>query len=379
MAVTLWTDEDTNTLRRLIETDGMSVKEAAKFFGVNVDAIYYRAKINSIKINKKATEWNTSLIKKKMFEMHRDEYTLLSEYSGFNEYITVRHNSAKCNNHVWEITPANFIYSKKKCSSCYGNKLKTTKKFKEEVFALCGDEYTVLGEYTKAKNSILMRHNSEFCDNFIEERTPDAFLHKGIRCSKCSKRFLYSSLRKTQKEFEQEVFDIVSTEYLVLSEYINNKTKVRMKHNKDDCNYIYHVTPHHFLYNKRRCPKCNESKGEERVSSILERKDLLYIREYQFDDLRNKKRLQFDFAVFSKKKKPLFLIEYDGKHHFEPVQFGGMPIKEAKNNLKKQIKNDTLKDVYCKENNIDLLRIPYWEYEDIENKINEKMKGYDEK
>ena len=84
-------------------------------------------------------------------------------------------------------------------------------------------------------------------------------------------------------------------------------------------------------------------------------------------------------SSLKEKKKPLFLIEYDGKHHFEPVQFGGMPIKEAKNNLKKQIKNDTLKDVYCKENNIDLLRIPYWEYEDIENKINEKMKGYDEK
>lgn len=377
MATRTWTNEDILILRKLIESDGMSVKEAADFLDVNVDAIYYRARINSIKINKKTTEWNTSLIKSKIFEMYENEYTLLSEYISFNEYITVRHNSSKCSNHVWKITPANFIHAKKKCSACNGNKLKTTKKFKEEVFALCGNEYTVLGEYTNAKNNILMRHNSKFCDNFIEEIKPDSFLSKGIRCSKCSKRFLYSSVRKTQKEFEREVFDIVGTEYLVLSEYVNTKTKIKMVHNKHGCNHVYYVSPHHFLYNNRRCPKCNESKGEERVSSILDQKKLLYIREYKFGNLRNKKQLQFDFAVFNEKKEPLFLIEYDGKQHFEPVQFGGIAIIEAKENLEKQIKNDLLKDSYCKENNIDLLRIPYWEFENIENKINEKMKGYD--
>lgn len=58
-----------------------------------------------------------------------------------------------------------------------------------------------------------------------------------------------------------------------------------------------------------------------------------------------------------------YLIEYDGRHHFEPVDFGNKGSKkslEFYNDIKRK---DAIKNKYCHKNNIPLFRIPYWEYE----------------
>jgi len=60
---------------------------------------------------------------------------------------------------------------------------------------------------------------------------------------------------KTTDQFKKEVYDLVKDEYIVLGEYVNNKTKIKIKHNT--CNNIYDVTPHNFLNNNTRCPRCS--------------------------------------------------------------------------------------------------------------------------
>ena len=74
--------------------------------------------------------------------------------------------------------------------------------------------------------------------------------------------------------------------------------------------------------------------------------------------------LRFDFAVFCEKGSLRNLIEYDGKQHFEPIEFfGGI---ESYNQLKV---NDDKKEKYCKENNIKLIRIPYYDKDNIETTL----------
>ena len=54
-------------------------------------------------------------------------------------------------------------------------------------------------------------------------------------------------------------------------------------------------------------------------------------------------------------------IEYDGIQHFEPIErFGG---KEEFSRTKIR---DNIKTQYCKDNNIKLIRIPYWDFDNIE-------------
>ena len=59
--------------------------------------------------------------------------------------------------------------------------------------------------------------------------------------------------KKTHEEFVKEVYDLVGDEYTVLGEYVNSKTKILMKHNI--CNYEWMVNPCDFLSGKR-CFKC---------------------------------------------------------------------------------------------------------------------------
>jgi very-short-patch-repair endonuclease len=66
----------------------------------------------------------------------------------------------------------------------------------------------------------------------------------------------------------------------------------------------------------------------------------------------------FDFFI----EKYNLCIEFDGEQHFKAIKyFGGVK------NLKLQQKRDSIKNIYCKNNNINLLRIRF--DENIEEKI----------
>lgn len=75
-----------------------------------------------------------------------------------------------------------------------------------------------------------------------------------------------------------------------------------------------------------------------------------------------KKNCVFDFYLPDYN----ILIEYDGEQHFKPVDFASKGLEWATkifeyNQIKDKIKND-----YCKDNNIRLIRIPYWDFDNIE-------------
>ena len=64
----------------------------------------------------------------------------------------------------------------------------------------------------------------------------------------------------------------------------------------------------------------------------------------------------------------VFVIEYDGKQHFKPVDiFGGQ------DGFEETQLHDQIKTQYCKDNNIELIRIPYWEKDNIEEILNHKL------
>lgn len=59
------------------------------------------------------------------------------------------------------------------------------------------------------------------------------------------------------------------------------------------------------------------------------------------------------------------LIEYDCAYHFGKLyENDGYEIR---------VIHDKKKDDYCKQNNIPLLRIPYWEFDNIENILSKEL------
>ena len=70
----------------------------------------------------------------------------------------------------------------------------------------------------------------------------------------------------------------------------------------------------------------NASRGEIKIREILEEAELNFKMEYIFPDLKSPygRPLRFDFVVFDDDGKIDFMIEYQGKQHYEPSQkFGG--------------------------------------------------------
>lgn len=105
------------------------------------------------------------------------------------------------------------------------------------------------------------------------------------------------------------------------------------------------------------------SRGEIKIEGILKAEGLTFETEYIFPDLvaSSGRPLRMDFAVFYEGSDEIaFCIEYQGEQHYRAVShFGG---KAAVN---KQKYNDKKKRIYCLENNIPLVIIPYYDYDKI--------------
>ena len=60
------------------------------------------------------------------------------------------------------------------------------------------------------------------------------------------------------------------------------------------------------------------SRGEIKIHEILEKNDVNFKEEYEFEGLKapSGRALRFDFAVFDDDGNLEFLIEYQGKQHY---------------------------------------------------------------
>jgi hypothetical protein len=115
------------------------------------------------------------------------------------------------------------------------------------------------------------------------------------------------------------------------------------------------------------------SRGEIKICDILDMAGLSYVEEYTFPDLVSSsgRPLRFDFCVFDDNGDIDFLIEYQGIQHYEPKsKFGGIQ------GLRKQQANDMKKREYCRDHNITLIAIPYWDEERISYDYIMKAAGY---
>lgn len=115
-----------------------------------------------------------------------------------------------------------------------------------------------------------------------------------------------------------------------------------------------------------------KSKGEATIKDFLDKLGITYLKEYKFNDCRDIKYLPFDFYLPEFK----IVIEYDGEHHYRPVNFNSISDEEAIYTHRKTVFHDSLKNNYCKNNKIKIIRIPYWDLEDIDIILFDKLVKY---
>ena len=115
------------------------------------------------------------------------------------------------------------------------------------------------------------------------------------------------------------------------------------------------------------------SRGEIKIEEILTEAGLNFKMEYIFPDLKseNGRPLRFDFVVFDDDGNIDFIIEYQGRQHYEASsKFGG------KRGLYQQQHNDNKKRRFCALHDFTLIEIPYTEENLISYDYIMKKAGY---
>jgi very-short-patch-repair endonuclease len=178
----------------------------------------------------------------------------------------------------------------------------------------------------------------------IYEQTP----HNHLKY--CPERLLY----KTNDDFIKESNEIHDNKYNYdKTTYLNDRSKVVItcpKHGD------FEQRPNHHLIGVG-CPSCGESKGEKEISMFLNKYNIKFDRQKRFIDCVNIHPLRFDFYIPSRRT----CIEFDGIQHYQPVEYFGGQTAYEKAKINDKIKND-----YCEDNYINLIRIRWDQIDDIQ-------------
>lgn len=313
------------------------------------------------KSNKVGGRKSYDLFKNEVQELTNNEYDVLPPYKNNKTKVEFIHLS--CGSR-FKMRPDNFLNGARcpVCSKKHGIELRTmaNDEFIRRSYLTWGNEYTILSSYINSNTLVKVKHNK--CGNIYMTRPAD-FL-RGHGCLKCSYVDRSPKIGVNQRtplsEVKKSIKDILGDQYIVLtedSEYKGNRQRISIKHLL--CGHTYKARYSDISYSHTGCPYCSKfgglSSGEQIVSYVL--KDYYHFNQdedfyygYVIPDLKYKNNLHFDFWLLKQR----IAIEYDGKQHYIPINyFGGLKA------FQQQQKRDQLKDQYCKDNHITLIRIPY--------------------
>lgn len=228
--------------------------------------------------------------------------------------------------------------------------------------------------------SIKLRHDTLDVKRIIESKNNNTLLNPEeyinarlanlkIKCGSCGKIYVTSlsaimngkghcldcgvlynaSQNKLTSLDVDERFNVDEKVLLNPQDYINNSTK-NLKFICSSCRKIFISNLVGYSSGYTRCKKCNnlESKGEYLIAKYLDANNIKYERQKRFPDCIDLRTLPFDFYL------PDYncCIEFDGLFHYSP-SFGNKQLHYTQ-------KHDKIKNAYCENNNIKLIRIPYF-------------------
>lgn len=285
--------------------------------------------------------------------LNSDEFIIIGDFVDNKTKIKLKHN---CGNIIY-VTPKNLFrkenkgYIKCKCNKetgRNGGRRKTNEEFLKELSDK-NIKIIPLEEYSGAKTNILCKCPK--CGHEWKIR-PDNLLTSPDCCPSCAK-----NIKKNKSIYESEIYKIYGEEYKIIGDYVNSRTPILTQHK---CGHIWCISPDN-LKRGKGCPLCHRlSKGEYIIYNTLKKYNIDFIKEYVFQGTK----YRYDFALF-KKNNLLLIIEYDGIQHYFPQEgiFGGIK------GFAERIKNDKIKTQLCNDKNIKLIRIPYTDFNNLENII----------
>lgn len=279
-------------------------------------------------------------------------YNILTEYINCDTNVVCH-----CNIHNVDFnsTPYNLLKGKIGCESCRREKIskknrRTKDDFKNRLFNI-NSNIEVVGEYTQCKNNIECKckiHDEIFF------ATPDHLIQGKIGCQQCIQDKYHAGGLKSHEQFVNEVKS-VHPDIQIIGKYDGAKTRIDVQ--CMECGHKWNTVASS-LISGFGCPNCVSSHGEKRIKDFLDNQNIDYEYQKKFNQLKGVGGglLSYDFYL----TKYNLLIEYQGEFH------DGTAWQQTEIDFLRQQEHDKRKKNYANMNNILLLEIRYWDYNNIE-------------
>lgn len=191
--------------------------------------------------------------------------------------------------------------------------------------------------------------------NYHGTSTPDNLL-RGYGCPYCAGKIL------TKDNFINRVKSF-NNDITLLSDFTTVHNYINCRCNK--CGNEWNVLARHLLEGSG-CPICNTSKGENLIAKYLSDKNIEFESHKKFKDLHGvgDGNLSYDFYIPTNN----LLIEFQGSQHEKSFEYFG-----GEERFKKQKEHDKRKREYALSHSIDLLEIWYYDMDNIEQILNDKL------
>lgn len=240
----------------------------------------------------------------------------------------------------------------KMCRSCVNKivnnsnrlKLEDVKKIVSETSKCELLESEYLNNHTKMK---FRCECGEIFETSWGEFSPKKPNDTNKKCNKCTGQYAWKYHEVVKFVQENSNCQLLEKDYKTLH------TKMQFK---CGCGEIFDATFREFRDRmKRRCCNCSNKRSsfEEHIVNILNKYKIKFKEQYKYDNcigIKGVNKLPFDFYL----PEYNILIEADGQQHFE-LKFG-----KTESEFADTLYNDAIKNSFCEDNGIELIRIPFW-------------------
>lgn len=277
-------------------------------------------------------------------EIHGDKY----DYSKVNYKQSFIKVTIVCKTHGdFEQRAVDHI-SGRGCPICANKYIASVNGLTQEQFITKAKE--IHGDTYTYDNAVYNGHGSPItitCKIHGDFKSVPGTILRGNGCAKCAgenRRLEVTEFITRAKKTHGDTYDYSKVEYVSL----NSKVVIVCKKHGE---FLQRPGDH---IRGDGCPGCSESKGERKVTLFLDKLDIKYTRQYKLPN----SKYRYDCYIPSLN----ILIEYDGQLHFMAVKhFGGMKY------LINVRESDANKTALAALHHIPLIRIPYTEYDNLEN------------
>ena len=270
---------------------------------------------------------------------------------------------------IWEAPLGAYIQGTIKfgCTLCSGVKPVGSL---EDIHALCSELFRDKVVLLDSKVPVrIIKNTTNF--NFlcrkhsVKFNTTLSLLSNSKGCQKCSLES-YSAKRRTSLEDLINQVKLIHRDFILVEDaslYENTESKILFRCIKSPKHGVFKASTHDILAGGG-CPICRMSKGERKIWFWLNDHKITFISQKRVSKHIGSGVFIFDFFLPEER----LIIEYDGRQHTTPIErWGG-----GKGLLKTQ-ENDKLKNEYAQIINFEMLRIPYTEFDSIDEILEDKL------